>query len=329
MFNYQKEKCMNFNNMLKMFVVVVMAVFFCADTTLAAKKKVLFIDSYHAGYVWSDGEVQGAQSAIGDKYEFKVFHMDTKRNSSAEAQKKAGEDAKAEIDSWKPDVVIAADDNAAKLVIVPFYKDSDVPFVFCGINWDASSYGFPLKNVTGVLEVSVIKPLLDSMQKFAKGSRVGFIGKDNETDRKEADNLKKLNVQLSSIKFVNTFEEWKTAFIKVQDESDMLIFINNAGISGWDDAEAMKFTRENTKIPTGSTHDFIAPFVLVDYAKLAEEQGELAAGIAMNILEGKSPKDFPIITNKKGQIYINLAIAKKLGIQFPLETLKTAKVVKD
>ena len=224
---------------------------------------------------------------------------------------------------------ITADDNAAKLVIVPFYKDSDVPFVFCGINWDASSYGFPLKNVTGVLEVSVIKPLLDSMQKFAKGSRVGFIGKDNETDRKEADNLKKLNVQLSSTKFVNTFEEWKTEFIKAQDESDMLIFINNAGISGWDDAEAMKFTRENTKIPTGSTHDFIAPFVLVDYAKLAEEQGELAAGIAINILEGKSPKDFPIITNKKGQIYINLAIAKKLGIQFPLETLKTAKVIKD
>jgi ABC-type uncharacterized transport system substrate-binding protein len=36
-----------------------------------------------------------------------------------------------------------------------------------------------------------------------------------------------------------------------------------------------------------------------------------------------------VITNKKGQIYINLAIAKKLGIQFPLETIKTAKVIKD
>jgi ABC-type uncharacterized transport system substrate-binding protein len=312
-----------------MIMVAGIAVLLCTGTSLAAKKKVLFIDSYHAGYAWSDGEVQGAKSVIGDKYDFKVIHMDTKRNSSAEAQKKAGDEAKAEIDSWKPDVVITADDNAAKLVIVPFYKDSDIPFVFCGINWDASSYGFPSKNVTGVLEVSVIKPLLDSMQKFAKGSRVGFIGKDNETDRKEADQLKKLGVQLTATKFVNTFEEWKTEYVKLQDETDMLIVINNAGISGWDETEAMKFTRENTKIPTGSSHDFIAPFVLIDYAKLAEEQGELAAGIAMNILEGKSPKDLPIVSNKKGQLYVNMAIAKKLGVQFPLEMLKAAKVIKE
>lgn len=310
-------------------MVAGIAVLLCTGTSLAAKKKVLFIDSYHAGYAWSDGEVQGAKSVIGDKYDFKVIHMDTKRNSSAEAQKKAGDEAKTEIDSWKPDVVITADDNAAKLVIVPFYKDSDIPFVFCGINWDASSYGFPSKNVTGVLEVSVIKPLLDSMQKFAKGSRVGFIGKDNETDRKEADQLKKLGVQLTATKFVNTFEEWKTEYVKLQDETDMLIVINNAGISGWDETEAMKFTRENTKIPTGSSHDFIAPFVLIDYAKLAEEQGELAAGIAMNILEGKSPKDLPIVSNKKGQLYVNMAIAKKLGVQFPLEMLKAAKVIKE
>lgn len=320
---------MNFRNMLKMCVGVGIVVLLFSSTSLAAKKKVLFIDSYHMGYPWSDGEVQGAKNIIGDQYEFKVIHMDTKRNPSAEAQKKAGEAAKAEIDSWKPDVVIAADDNAAKLVIVPYFKDSDIPFVFCGINWDASSYGFPTKNVTGVLEVSVIKPVLDSLQKFAKGTRIGFIGNDNETDRKESDNLKKLGVQFSSVKFVKTFEEWKTEYSKLQDETDILIFINNAGISDWNDAEAIKFTRENTKIPSGSSHDFMAPFVLVVYAKIAEEQGELAAGIAINILEGKSVKDFPIISNVKGQMYINLAIANKLGVQFSLETLKKAKVIKE
>ena len=325
----KKEKCMNFKSMSKMFVGVVMAILLSAGIAPAAKKKVLFIDSYHVGYPWSDGELQGVKSIIGDKYDMKVIHMDTKRNASAEAKKKAGEEARAEIDSWKPDVVITADDNAAKLVIVPFYMDSDIPFVFCGINWDASSYGFPSRNVTGVLEVSVIKPLLDSIQKFAKGTRVGFIGNDNETDRKEADNLIKLGVQFSSVKFVKTFDEWKMEYSKLQDETDMLIFINNAGISDWNDAEAVKFTRQNTKIPSGSSHDFMAPFVLAVYAKIAEEQGELAAGIAINILEGKSVKDFPIVSNKKGQMYINMAIAEKLGVQFPLETLKKAKVIKE
>lgn len=310
-------------------LAVVFVVVLISAPAWAAPKKCLFIDSYHAGYAWSDGEVQGAKNAIGSKCEFKVFHMDTKRNSSADAQKKAAEKAKAEIESWKPDVVIAADDNASKLIIVPYFKNSNVPFVFCGVNWDASIYGFPTSNVTGVLEVSVIKPLIDTMQKHAKGKRVGFLGKDNETDRKEAAQLKKLGVSLSAVKFVNTFEEWKSAYVSMQDEADMLIVINNAGITGWNDAEAKKITREKTKIPTGSSHDFIAPFVLIDYAKLAEEQGELAAGMALRILGGTPVKNIPVTTNKKGQMYINLAIAKKLGIQFPLETLKAAKVVKD
>jgi ABC-type uncharacterized transport system substrate-binding protein len=316
--------------MFNVFLMMGVALLLCTSPSWAAGKKVLFIDSYHTGYAWSDGQILGAKNLLAGKYDFKVVHMDTKRNSSADAQKKAGEKVKAEIDSWKPDVVIAADDNASKLVIVPFYKNSDIPFVFCGVNWDASAYGFPSKNVTGVLEVSVMKPLIETMKKYAKGSRVGFLGKDNETDRKEADMIaKKFGVTFSSVKFVNSFEEWKTAYIKLQDDADMLIFINNAGINGWNDAEAKKITREKTKIPTGSSHDFIAPFVLIDYAKLAEEQGELAAGMAIKILAGTSPKDIPVTTNKKGQMYLNLAIAKKLGVQFPLETLKAAKVIKE
>ena len=321
---------MNTNRMLRCCFVMGVAFLLMASPSWAAKKKVLFIDSYNAGYPWSDGQILGAKNTLGANYDFKVIHMDTKRNPSPDSQKKAGEKAKAEIESWKPDVVIAADDNASKLVIVPYYKNADIPFVFCGVNWDASSYGFPTKNVTGVLEVSVIRPLIDSMKKYAKGSRIGFLGKDNETDRKEAENLtKKFSITLTSVKFVNTFDEWKTAYAKMQDDVDMLIFINNAGITGWNDAEAKKITREKTRIPTGSTHDFIAPFVLIDYAKLAEEQGELAAGMAIKILGGTSPKDIPIAANKKGQMYVNLAIAKKLGVQIPLETLKAAKVVKD
>ncbi len=320
---------MNKRNSVALVVIAAVVLLLISSSVWAGPKKCLFIDSYHTGYVWSDGQVEGAKSAIGSKCEFKVFHMDTKRNSGVEYQKQIGQKVKAEIESWKPDVVIAADDNASKLVIVPYFKNSDVPFVFCGVNWDASIYGFPTKNVTGVLEVSVIKPLIDSMKKYAKGSRVGFIGKDNETDRKEADQLKKLGVNLSSVKFVNTFDEWKTAYRKIQEEADMLIVINNAGISGWNDAEAKKITREYTKIPTGSSHDFIAPFVLLDYAKLAEEQGELAAGMALKILAGTSPQNIPVVANKKGQMYVNLAIAKKLGVQFPLDTLKAAKVIKD
>ncbi|MFH1397905.1 MAG: ABC transporter substrate binding protein [Candidatus Omnitrophota bacterium] len=308
---------------------LVIAVLMCVSVSWAAQKKVLFIDAYHEGYAWSDGEVQGAKDTIGNKAEFKVIRMDTKRNGSEDFKKQAALQVKAVIESYKPDVVIAADDNPSKYVIVPYYKDSNIPFVFIGVNWDASSYGFPWPNVTGVLEVSVVKPLIEMMRTYAKGDRLGFIGKDNETDRKEADNwTKKYGVALNT-RFVNTFEEWKAAYKELNDQCDMLFVVNNAGIKDWNDAEAKAFVREVTKIPTSSSHDFIAPFVLIDYAKLAEEQGEIGAEIALQILNGKSPKDIPVTNNKKGQTYVNLPIAKKLGIKFTPQFLRSCKVINE
>lgn len=324
MFNRNTLKCLS--------VIAVLGVMLgLCGTASAAPKKVLLIDAYHEGYAWSDGIVEGAKNVLSDKdkYELKVIHMDTKRKGSEDDKKAAAQKAKEEIDAWKPDAVIACDDNASKYVIVPFYKDKEIPFVFCGVNWDASGYGFPCNNVTGILEVSVIKPLMDTMRKFAKGDKVGFIGKDNETDHKEAENLtKKFDMKMTE-KFVNTFDEWKAAYKELQDNVDMVMVVNNAGITGWDDKAAKAFVLENTKVPSGSCHDFIAPFVLVTYAKLATEQGAVAAEICVKIFGGKSPKDIPIASNEKGQFFVNLPLANKLGVKFPLETLKAAKTIKE
>jgi ABC-type uncharacterized transport system substrate-binding protein len=301
---------------------------FTSSAMADGKKKVLYIDSYHAGYAWSDGITEGIKKVLGDKYELKILRMDTKIHPGEDFKKKAGEKAKQEIEAFKPDVVIAADDNASQYVIVPYFKDKDLPFVFCGLNWDASRYGFPTKNVTGMLEVSMVTPLKDAMGKFAKGQRVGFLGADNETDHKESEMItKKFNLPLTS-RFVKTFDEWKAAYKELQSQVDMLLIINNAGITGWNDAEAKKFVLENTKVPSGTVHDHVAPFVLIGYTKLATEQGEWAAQAAVKIMEGKSPKDIPVAENQKGQLFINVPLAQKMGVTFPLEMLKAAKVIK-
>ena len=135
----------------------------------SAKKKVLYVNSYHPGYEWSDGitrsicDVFGARIRRGgdiDNSESRVImqvaYMDTKRKSS-EAQKiGAGRRVKHLIDSWAPDLVITSDDNAAKYLIVPFFKNAAIPFVFCGINWDCSEYGLPSQNVNGMVDVQLI-----------------------------------------------------------------------------------------------------------------------------------------------------------------------------
>lgn len=309
-------------------------------STGASKKKVLLVNSYHSGYPWSDGIEAGVRNVFNTKVdkngsldnsqsqvELRVIRMDTKRNPSEDYMKQAALKAKALIESWKPDVVIASDDNASKYLIVPYFRDTSTPFVFCGINWSAAEYGFPCTNVTGMIEVFLVPQLLEVMRKYAKGNRTGFIDADNTTSRKVAVNYKTRFGLDQKEYFVKTFSEWKSAYRSLQNEVDMIIMSNYAGISDWDDAAARKFVLENTAIPTGAVIDLMAPYSLVTFAMVSEEQGEWSAKTALEILSGKRPADIPLVTNKKARIFLNMGLAAKLGIVFPMDLVDQATFV--
>jgi hypothetical protein len=310
------------------------------------KPRVLFVDSYHEGYPWSeeitlgvleafkitrasDGSLDEADSPVA----LRICRMDTKRNASEEAKVQAGQSVRGIVESWKPDVVICADDNASQYLIVPFYRDSTVPFVFCGVNWDASAYGFPRANVTGILEVCQIPSLLAEMQRHARGPRVALLGARNESNAKEAENYRsQFGVAFDKVVFVDTFAEWKRAYLELQDAADMLIlappsFLAAGPATAGDQAEARQFVLENTRIPSGSVEDWIAPYSLICYAKLGSEQGEWAARTARRILGGVSPSDIPVARNKDARIYLNMPLARRLDARFSVDLLEQAVLV--
>ena len=184
---------------MKKVTIIIISLVLCllfSDTSLARSydgKKVLYIDSYHQGYAWSDGITKGVEMKMkGTGVNLKIIRMDTKRNSDDEFKRDAAKKAKAVIKDFKPDVVIASDDNASKFLIKPYYKDADLPFVFCGVNWDAKVYDYPYKNVTGIVEVAPIPILIEQMELYANGKRIGFIGPDIITAQKEAANYRKV-----------------------------------------------------------------------------------------------------------------------------------------
>lgn len=281
-----------------------------------AGKKILFVDSYHAGYRWSDGIATGIQETLKDTgVQLKRVEMDTKRNTSEAFKKAAAVSAKNSIQAFKPDVVIAGDDNASKYLIVPYFKDADLAFVFCGINWDASVYGFPYKNVTGIVETDFVAQVIRQLRKYARGDRIGFIGDDSLTTRKNGQyHQDSLNIQYDEMVFARTFEEWQKKYLELQDRVDLLLFINYAGIADWEEDKARRFIIENTKIPSGTNNIWTAPFSLLGIIKSPEEQGRWAARAALRILDGVPPDRIPISHNRQGKLLYNLRIGKKLGI---------------
>ena len=166
--------------------------FACIFPLKVLADKCLFVSSYHPGYAWSDGVERGIRSTLEGKCEIKQFNMDTKRNKHPEHMRKAGLEVKQIIDRWKPDIVITADDNAAKYVIQAHFKDHEIPFVFCGINWTADEYGFPYSNVTGMVEVAPIYPLLEKVKDLMPDAkRAIYLGADTVTEKKNLDRFEK------------------------------------------------------------------------------------------------------------------------------------------
>jgi len=312
-------------------LILALAVFAFTSFCHAQKytgKKILFINSYHEGYAWSDGIVKGLKQGLKDSgIELKVVNMDTKRNGSEEFKKEAGLKVKAEIEAFKPDLVVAADDNAAAYVIVPYFKDSQLPFVFCGINWDASPYGFPSKTVTGILEVEEITGLAKLLRQFAKGDRIGFIADDSETNRKEVEYFKKFyNIETIPY-FAKDFEDFKKGYVELQGKVDSLIFYGWAAIKDWKNDEAADFILKNSKVPSGTFQEEVMPFVMIGYLKIPEEQGMFSAEAALKILSGTKPLDIPVASNKTGKVQLNAKIAEKVGIQFPYELVQSAALI--
>ncbi len=268
------------------FVLFVVSILLCSSVQASGQKKILYIDSYHPSYEWSRKITAGVLSVLADlpDVELKILRMDTKRNKSEEYKQQAALKAKALIEAWKPDIVIASDDNASKYLIAPYFKDSDLPFVFCGLNWDASVYGFPTKNITGMVEVSLAEPLLRTLRTFAKGDRLGFLASDTLTERKEFANI----TGVIESRFARTFAEWQQMFIQLQDTCDMVLIQESQSVQGFKHGEMVRFVNKNTKVPTGSVHQFMKKYVLLTYAKSGEEQGRYAANTALEIL-GRNP----------------------------------------
>jgi ABC-type uncharacterized transport system substrate-binding protein len=282
-------------------------------------KKVLYIDSYHKGYAWSDGITKGVQNKFkGTGVKLKVIRMDTKRHSDDAFKKEAAVNAKAVIKEFRPDVVIASDDNAAKYLIVPYYKDTDLPFVFCGLNWDEKVYGFPCSNVTGMVEVTPIPILLEQMELYAKGKRVGFIGPDIITARKEAENYRKV-FGLEVIEYyAKNFNDWKKGYKQLQNEADMLIVASDGGLYDDHTKEYEEFVIRNSRIPSGTSYDFMAHVALIGVIKIAEEQGQWAADAALKILDGTSPADIPVVKNKRAKLFINKKLSDSMGLDLSI-----------
>jgi ABC-type uncharacterized transport system substrate-binding protein len=300
---------------LKMLLILMML---CVAPHAHARKRVFWLDSYDPTNQWTAELGEAIETTLsGHDLELKIHHMDTKRNKSEEYIRRAAQKAVEMIKEYKPDVVIASEDDASKYVVEPYFKNSSLPFVFCGVNHSGERYGYPYKNATGVIELDPIPKLIFSLSRFHFVDKVGYLAEDGTSARING-GVYKTQTRFTCVEYyVNSMKEWQKAYRRAQDEVDILIIGNVSAIKDWSGEVAMKTILDDSKIPTGSVLEFMAPYTFIGCIKLASEQGHMAAETALRILDGVPVSSIPIGEPMDGKLIVNLEIAKALGIRVP------------
>jgi len=288
---------------------------FCS---IASAWTCVYVSSYHKGYAWSDAVERGLRKELDGKCDLIQIDMDTKRNKSELYKIRKSREVAIEIKKIKPDVLITSDDNAARYLIVPYFKGSNLPVVFSGINWTVEEYGFPAPNVTGMVEVAPVKPMLKWAQRLTgRGARGFYLGSDTLTEAKNLKHLVRiaddLNISISSA-LVDDTEAWQSAF-KEAEGADFIILGSSAGINDWDEKSVITFVREQADKLILTNDDWMLPFSMLGFVKIPQEQGEWAAKTAIAIHQGVPIQRIPIVANRKWEIYENTLLMKLAGIK--------------
>ena len=297
-----------------------LVIVFLLSASPAEAARCVYISSYHKGYAWSDGVERGLLKTLDGKCDITTFEMDSKRRKNEDSIRQAALEAKQLIDDLQPDVVIASDDNASKYLIVPHYKDANVPFVFCGVNWTVEQYGFPFSNVTGMIEVAAIEPMFEKAAAITGKIRHAFyIGADTLTERKNLARFEnaahKSNIELSSL-LVPTMSEWIEAY-RLAQQADLIIIGSNAGISDWDAATVQDEILPASTTLSATNHGWMMPYTMFGMTKVPEEHGEWAGRVAIEIMNGTKPSDIPIIPNRNFDLIVNNALLDHAQISLP------------
>lgn len=303
--------------------------------------RVLHIMSYDSSWAeWTLGQFEAFKEPLRDlPIEYRTFEMDVRRNTSEQWKVSAAAAAKQMIDDWKPDLVYTTDDFVQSAVVKD-YLDTDLPFVFSGVNASPEAYGFDrASNVTGVLEREHIAQTYNLLRQIIPGARrVAVLSDRGETWPSVIARIRsaeaEMGVEIVSVDVVDTFEAYQQAARSYVGRVDAIITLGVYSLKGPDGKSvpietAMRWTSDEIPLPNISFWtNRVSQGLLCAVAISSYAQGYRAGEIARDILvEGKRPCDIEIEPTIRGQPIINLSVARKLGLQVPSTVLLTAKVV--
>ena len=297
-----------------------------------AEKKVLILNSYHPGMVFSDEELRGIQSHLapyGDAIDVRIEYMDAKRRSDEEYLQHLFTFYSTKYNATRFDVIVATDDNA--FTFIKAHRDilfPGTPIVFCGINYfsDDMIEGVPL--ITGAVEdKDVASTLATAFSLFPNTKTVYVIHDESSTGlalHKQVQNQIPQFETRAGFVFIShvTVAELQDTVRDIPPDSIILLEAFNLDRTGRivTHEQIGDLVANATTVPIfGNTEMYLNHGIVGGKITAGYTQGDLAGAMVVRILEGVDVNTIPVIQNSPNVYMFDYNKLSEYGVQnFPL-----------
>ncbi len=294
----------------------------------ALKKKLLVLNSYHEGFLWTDTIMSGIESVLGDPekrdIDLYIEYMDTKRFPTTLVFPPLRELYARKYAQTRPDVIVTTDDDALNFMLA--YGDSlfpNAPVVFCGPNAfeDARIAGHD--NYTGVVEEYDLSSTITlALRLHPKARHVAAVTDVTSTGKYNLDRLHKVApliagkadfIELSGL----STKELQDALHRLPADTVVLhlSFYRDRNGKSYTVSESTRLIKDSTDLPLYSCWDFMLGNGIIGGKMVSGTmQGATAAEMALRILDGTPVKDIPILKESPNRFMFDYPALIQAGL---------------
>lgn len=300
-------------------------------TPVSEQKICAYISSYAPGYDWQDRIESSLKATLSPHCTIQTFYMDSKKVIEEHEIEAIGLQATDFIYRVNANLVIVSDDNATRFVLKQHFRNSHIPFVFCGVNSNMESYGLPYINTTGMMEVTpfedLFKLLLSNFPTKSHIALLSTIGQTTERNIQEFHSVVE-RMKLSSSTFKTQNQEDRRALFKQLQQDpkvDFIILDNYMALPKWDKQQNLDWVKAHTQKLTIATFEWMVEYAALGYTILPEEHGTWAGLASIEILKGIPVHYLSAAPNQKFILWKNNQLLENIQDKLPERILIQAR----
>lgn len=296
----------------KIIIIFILIILFSQALIYASNSKslkILFLNSYHSGYTWSDEIISGVSTifeSTGQPYQIDIEYMDTQRITNTKYINSLNILYTYKYNNSNYDVIISSDDAAYNFLRENSEKlFGSTPIVFCGVNSFNQKDINNLPQFTGVVETYDISGTIQiALEQNPNIDTIYYINDDSLTGKSIMKEFQPVIEEFSTkVNFERIDGDDYQSIINQSENlsnNSLVLFLiyfkdRKGNVYSYDQSISMLYEKCNR--PIYGVWDFHLGHGIIG-GKLVSgyNQGELAALQALQIIEGTEPKDIPVIT---------------------------------